>query len=67
VEINIYLTLRHVDLMQLDGAESLGTAVSNGPIVPAPDGECGAVGGMRTGRGNPKWQRIFNLSNTLIR
>jgi hypothetical protein len=34
----------------------LGTSATDWPIVPAPDDddddECGAVGGMRTGRGN---------------
>jgi hypothetical protein len=37
----------------------LGTSVTIWPIVPAPDDddECGAVGGMRTGRGNRSTQR----------
>jgi hypothetical protein len=31
----------------------VGTSVTVGPIVPAPDdGDCGAIGGMRIGRGN---------------
>jgi hypothetical protein len=37
----------------------LGTSVTNWPIVPAPDDddECGAVGGMRIGRGNRSTRR----------
>jgi hypothetical protein len=37
----------------------LGTSATNWPIVPAPmmDDECGAVGGMRIGRGNRSTQR----------
>jgi hypothetical protein len=34
----------------------LGTSVTNWPIVPAPD-ECGAVGGMRIGKGNRSIRR----------
>jgi hypothetical protein len=31
----------------------LGTSATNWPVGPAPDDdECGAVGGMKTGRGN---------------
>jgi hypothetical protein len=37
----------------------LGTSATNWPIVPAPmiDDECGAVGGMRIGRGNRNIRR----------
>jgi hypothetical protein len=38
----------------------LGTSATNWPIVPAPDDdddECGAVGGMRIGRGNRNTRR----------
>jgi hypothetical protein len=36
----------------------LGTSAAIWPIVPAPnDNECGAVGGMRTGRGNRSTRR----------
>jgi hypothetical protein len=36
----------------------LGTAATNWPIVPVPDdGDCGAVGGMKIGRGNRSTRR----------
>jgi hypothetical protein len=38
----------------------LGTSATNRPTVPAPgddDDDCGAVGGMRIGRGNRSTQR----------
>jgi hypothetical protein len=38
----------------------LGTSATNWPILPAPDDdddECGAVGGMRIGRGNRSIRR----------
>jgi hypothetical protein len=37
----------------------LGTAATVWPIVPAPDddGDCGAIDGMRTGRGNRSTER----------
>jgi hypothetical protein len=41
----------------------LGTSTTNWPIVPAPDDddddECGAVGGMRIGRGNRSKGKVF--------
>jgi hypothetical protein len=35
----------------------LGTSATNSPTVPAPDDDCGAVGGMRTGRGHRNTRR----------
>jgi hypothetical protein len=35
----------------------LGTSANIWPIVPAPDDECGVVGGMRIGRGNRSTRR----------
>jgi hypothetical protein len=44
----------------------LGTSATNWPIVQAPDDdECGAVGGMRIGRGNPKYSEKTCPSATL--
>jgi hypothetical protein len=40
------------------GLSSLGTSATNWPIIPAPDDDvCGAVGGMRIGRGNRSTRR----------
>jgi hypothetical protein len=38
----------------------LGTAATNCPVIPAPgDNECGAVDGMRIGRGNRSTRRTL--------
>jgi hypothetical protein len=36
----------------------LGTSATNWPILPAPNDGCGAVGGIRIGRGNRSTQNL---------
>jgi hypothetical protein len=35
----------------------LGTSATIWPIVPAPDDDCGAIGGMKIGRGNRRTRK----------
>jgi hypothetical protein len=52
LEVPIRIFFFFLDSLDVVRLSPLGTAATIWPIVPAPDNECGAVGGMRIDRGN---------------